>query len=245
VPETIGAILLFFLFAVPGMSFELLRQRRRSSWSQTNLEESVRIVIVSILLDTFGVAVYLLISLVRRSAFVSLNAMAKLGTARYSRHHPWALLVTIFIVLTAGEILGLMIHRSLNHEAGEGIATRIHRQFEKVLHYQPGMQIERSDVWQTLFRGLRPLHADTEVTIVTCHGDMWTGTLASYTVESGDVRDLALQQPIEVLRSQGTPVPVPTNWKFVILPASDIREIFVGYIRKDASGVAGSEQKLS
>lgn len=227
-PATVGAVLIFLVLAVPGASFELLRQRRRSSWDQTALEEVARILMVSVGLDLVGFGILRLLSLFWPSSFVNLETAARIGLSKYSGEHLWALALSFAVILLGAELFGLLILRSLNQEK-KGLAGRAIQVFEWLLRYQPGMQMQRADVWQTLFRGTRPPKSNTKVTILTTSRDMWFGNLASYTVEGSDVRDIAIAHPMEVMRFGEEKETVPQSWKFVVIPSTEIREIYVTY----------------
>lgn len=227
-PATVGALLIFLVLAVPGASFELLRQRRRSSWDQTALEETARILMVSVGLDLVGFGILRLLSLFWPSSLANPDVAARVGLSKYSGEHLWALVLSFGIILLSAEIFGLLVLRSLNGEKN-GLASRAVQVFERFLRYRPGMQMQRADVWQTLFRGTRPPESITRVTILTTSSDMWCGNLASYTVEGSDVRDIAIAHPMKVMRFGAEKESVPNEWKFVVIPSTEIREIYVTY----------------
>jgi Family of unknown function (DUF6338) len=233
VPETLGALLAFVLLAMPGMTFELLRQRRRASWGQTGLEETVRIAFASIVLDTAGVLIFALVFAIRPSPFFDLTSAAKIGLGEYSKTHVWALLLSVSLIVAIAELLALLVHRSMNAEdPKKSIAVRMQRVFENFVRHQDGKQIERSDVWQQLFRKTRPPNSDTAITIVTSDASMWSGRLAGYTTGAAESRDIALQSPIQVHRANGTDTRLGDGWELVIIPGVEIREIYVGYVKK-------------
>ena len=54
VPNTVGAVHAFVLFVVPGILFELLRQRRRPTLGRTTFEELASIVLSSAVFSALG-----------------------------------------------------------------------------------------------------------------------------------------------------------------------------------------------
>ena len=61
VPETLGAILVFLAFIVPGLAFELLRERRRPFIEETAFREASRISLTSMLFSLGALAILALL----------------------------------------------------------------------------------------------------------------------------------------------------------------------------------------
>lgn len=62
VPETFGTVLAFLGFVAPGLSFELLRERRRPSIEETAFREASRIALASLLLTLSALATLAIVS---------------------------------------------------------------------------------------------------------------------------------------------------------------------------------------
>ena len=230
VPETLGALLLFVLLVVPGMLFELLRQRRRLPFEQTSLEEAARIVLWSVVFDAVGIGVVAGVSRLHPSSVVSPAEISRLGASAYWRAHYMAVVLTAAMVcLVASGVAGLT-HRSLNHPKREGWAYKLQAKFENFLRHGDGKRIEHAPVWQEVFRNKRPTGMETAVTVIKKDGSMWMGLLGGYTPSDRDDRDLVLKQPVQVFRPKATTAQkLPEDWLLVVIPGREISEVLVRY----------------
>lgn len=238
IPQTAIAFLAFILLVVPGISFELLRQTRRPSFEQTALEELARVVLASVaftgaasfILGVFGSFV--------DGVVIDPQLLAPQGLGWYWRSHAGVVVTTVVLELTIATTLALLVHRSLNHPEKRGFAGRTVRLVAKWLRHGAGEQVERFPVWRTLFRDLRPRGADTKLTVLKKDGTLVTGLLAAYSPGgSGDDREIAIRQPIEIFRpGYVTPRGLDPGWKVMLISAVEISEIFLTWPPRESEG---------
>lgn len=230
VPETLGALLLFVLFVVPGMLFELLRQRRRLPFEQTSLEEASRIILWSVVFDAVGIGVVTGVSRLHPSYVVSPAAVSRFGASAYWRSHYMAVVLTVTLVCLIGSCVAGLVHRSLNHPERKGWALKAQRRLEGYLRHGDGQRIEHAPVWQEMFRNKRPTGMETAVTVIKKDGSMWMGLLGGYTPSDREDRDLVLKQPVQVFRPRATTAQkLPEDWLLVVIPGREISEVLVRY----------------
>lgn len=229
IPQTAIAFLAFILLVVPGISFELLRQTRRPSFEQTALEELARVVLASVAFTSAAGFILAIFGTFVDGMVIKPEPLASRGLGWYWSHHPKAVVATVFLELAIATTLALLIHRSLNHPQGRGIAAWTVRRVAKWLRHEPGEQVERFPVWRTLFRDLRPRGADTKLTVLKKDGTLITGLLAAYSsTGSGDDREIALSEPIEILRpGYKHPRQLIGGWKIIMVSSAEISEVFV------------------
>lgn len=211
------------------MAFELLRQTRRPAFEQTSLEELARVVVASVGFAAAAIALLACVQFLTPNVLIDIGVLAKRGSHWYWQEHPARVLGTIALEAGLATALAFTLHRSLNHPERKGLAIRVRVLMARLLRHQPGEQVERFPVWRTLFRDARPVRADTKLTVLKKDGTLITGLLASYSANgAGDERDLALGQPIEVLR-QGDKRPrqLAVGWPLMLINAGEISEIFV------------------
>src|SRR6476620_7509987 len=88
IPETLGAILVFLAFIAPGLSFELLRERRRPSIEETAFREASRIALTSVLFSGCALVLLGVIRAVHTSWLVDPGAWLVGGNAYAAAHLP-------------------------------------------------------------------------------------------------------------------------------------------------------------
>lgn len=229
VPQTALAVVAFILLIVPGIVFELLRQTQRPAFEQTALEEVARILVASIALGAAACSLLALVDVWADNVVVDISGVAAHGVGWYWSRHPGRVIATVGCEVVAATVLGVLVHRSLNAPDKKGFAQRALTCGERFLRHKPTGQIVRFPVWWTVFRHARPSDAVTKLTVVKKDGTLVTGTLAAYsTGGANEERDVALHQPIEVLRPGATAIEeVPPGWKVMVISASEITEILV------------------
>lgn len=226
---TTAALLAFIFLVVPGVAFELLRQTRRPAFDQTATEELARVLVASIGFGSLAAMFLAGVSLLFSDVVIDVKVFAAEGPGWYWRNHPAVVLSSIFLQTSLATLLGAVVHRSLNHPDSKGWASRATRRVAALLRHTSGEQIERFGVWRTIFRDFRPHGAETQVTLVKRDGTLITGTLGGYDT-SGPIadRNLALSGAVHVLRpGWDCPRELPGDWKFIIIPGSEISEVMV------------------
>lgn len=230
VPSTVGAILAFAVFVVPGILFELLRQRRRPTLGRTTFEELTSIVLSSALFSALALAALVVVRIVDPRWMPNPAAWLHDSTGYMERQY--RLIARTFVVEALLACLFVaLVHRSLNKEGSRGYAARVVSRIDRWMRQDPHQAVGPFPVWWTVLRGLAPDQTATVVSVRTMDGRVFTGRVGAYTTSgSGKDRDLALRTPIEVVRPGFATTTLPDDiWRFLIVRAADIEEIAVRY----------------
>lgn len=241
-PQTAATLAAFLLLVVPGLVFELLRQTRRPAFEQSSLEEIGRIVVASVVLDTAAGALLLLLAVKVRGPLLQIGEFARPPEHHtYWRDHPVVVLLSLALEVGLATLFGVLVHRSLNREDGDGLAARVRRFLERVVRHRAGESIERPAMWWTMFRRVRPAGAMTEVVIKKKSGEQVKGVLAAYSPSPAGA-DIAIRQPI--VRLEGNAVDaVPDRWPLVIVRGDEISEVAVRWPPDDGNDLAGRPRR--
>lgn len=168
--------------------------------------------------------------------FLNLADATKVGLGTYTNQHPLLVTRTVAVEVCFATFLALVVHRSLNKQKSatvkSGFAHRAVEAFDHLMRHDVGQVATRFPVWWALFHHTRPLAADTILTVIKRDGSSIMGRLAAYDFHGPqEERDIALQQPITVLRegNDAQPVNLDPQWLLVVIPASEITEIMITY----------------
>lgn len=108
IPDTLGALLAFFAFIAPGISFELRRERRRQSLSDSAFREASRTALASVVFSLFAVVVLALARVVQPSWVVDVPSWIGDGVG-YVADHPGLVLgnFVAFVILSIASALAV------------------------------------------------------------------------------------------------------------------------------------------
>ncbi|WP_395156551.1 DUF6338 family protein [Ilumatobacter sp.] len=106
IPDTLGALLAFFAFVAPGISFELRRERRRQSLSDSAFREASRTALASVVFSLFAIVVLALTRALQPSWVVDVPSWIGNGVS-YVADHPRLVLgnFVAFVVLSIASAL--------------------------------------------------------------------------------------------------------------------------------------------
>jgi hypothetical protein len=215
--ETLAALLAFLVFIVPGLTFELLRERRRPSAEQTAFREASRIALTSVLFSTAATLVLVAVRAVRPSAVVDPAAWLREGQ-RYVADHLTQVVVTVALLMGVSTVLALLTDLALRRTAHGRIV--------------PG------SIWFALFRQHRPPGATPWVHLrLVDETEVW-GFAGDYTPDQSlENRELLVEGPRLQYRRKGqsTNTPLP-RWAFIAVRGENITWMKVQYVRDGDDG---------
>ena len=216
IPETFAALLAFVAFIVPGLAFELLRERRRPFIEETAFREACRIALTSMVFSSTAVVILLVIQRINHSIVADPVEWLRQGKT-YAQDH-----LTLIITTVA-----LMIALSL------GLAVAIDALFKR---RAPG-RIVPGSIWFALFRQHRPKDATPWVHLrLSDETEIW-GFIGDYTPDQSlENRELVLEGPNLQYRRKGTSVNTPLNrWSFISVRGESITWMKVQYVDNNSS----------
>lgn len=231
IPQTTGALIVFLLFVVPGITFEFLRQSSRPGLGRTTFEELTGIALWSVVFS--GVAVALL-GLVR--AWVWPHSMPDVrlwlqDPSHYITTRYRLVARTIALEVALATVLAAFADRSLNYAQRNSVLWRIRRLGEHVLRHDPTRTVSPFPVLWTVF-SLGEAGSERAASVRTRNGDVFTGKVAAYaTGDSDQDRDIALRAPVEVLRARGDRTVLDEPWRVVVVPGAEITELAVTFLK--------------
>jgi hypothetical protein len=215
-PSTWLSVLLFLLFVAPGLTFDLLSQRRRAGLSDSAFREISRIVLASLFFS--GAALGVLVALY----FLGvgwLPAPARLLAAdggNYARANldlvSYALLVEV------------------------GLALALATAFHVILQMRTSAYIRQTSAWTRVFRRDCPADHDVYVRVKLDDGSIYVGLLANFTADlevSG--RELVLAPPLYTKPKAGQLQLIPENFQRLVIKGDNAVVLSVDYRRKERS----------
>lgn len=216
-PDTLAALLAFLAFIAPGLSFELLRERRRPSVEETAFREASRIALTSLLFSGGALVIVVVIRAIHRSWFVDPGTWLKSGAAYASVHLP---AVGLTVMVFVGSALTL------------AVATDV------AFRRRAAGQIVPGSIWFSLFRQHRPQGTNPWIHIrLADETEIW-GYAGDYTPEQKlDNRELLVEGPqLQYRRKGATENTLLPNWSFIAVRGETISWMKVQYVAKGEDG---------
>lgn len=234
VPATVGGIAVLVLLVLPGLAFELIRQRRRAGRDDSPFVEGSRVLIAGLSLGAITEALLALVSLAGPRSIVSLSGL--FTTEHWVTDHllvsgwtAWAYgLVSVTLAALAAAILPGMNPGGDNHPESGWVTA-----FDRL----PRLIREVQQLPDTPVARLSVRLADRTV---------YTGDLAEFSVGSApEGRELHLGGKL-LIRPPGAAKAEPvTDWQRILLREDQISGILVQYVPSAASPAPpGSEPRL-
>ena len=234
VPATIGGIVVLVLLVLPGLVFELIRQRRRAGRDDSPFVEASRVLIAGLSLGAITEVLLALVSLAGPRSIVSLSGL--FTTEHWVTDHllvsgwtAWAYgLVSVTLAALAAAILPGMNPGGHNHPESGWVTA-----FDRI----PRLIREMQQLPDTPVARLSVRLAD---------GTVYVGDQAEFSVGSApEGRELHLGGKL-LSRPPGAAKAEPvTEWNRILLREDQISDILVQYVPGTASPAPpGSESRL-
>jgi len=217
VPETLGALVAFLCFIVPGLVFELLRERRRPFIEETAFREASRIGLTSVLFTLVACLVLALVRALRPSWIADPSQWLRDGQ-KYAEQNLVLVVMTLVAVMTVAILFALLVDWLFRRSAPGRIA--------------PG------SIWFSLFREHRPEGATPWVHLrLSDETEIW-GYAGDYTPDQAlENRELLVEGPELQYRRKGATKNTPLGtWSFISVRGADITWMKIQYIKPGASG---------
>jgi hypothetical protein len=211
-PATLGALLAFLAFVAPGLSFELLRERRRPSIEETAFREASRIALTSLLFSGTALLILGVLRAIHKSWFVDPGAWL-LGGNKYASAHLPAVGVTVVLLLALSLALAFVADFVFRRQA-------------------PG-RIVPGSIWFAVFRKHRPLGTSPWVHIrLEDETEIW-GYAGDYTPDQKLAnRELLIEGPsLQYRRKNATANPELPDWEFIAVRGESISWMKVQYLK--------------
>jgi hypothetical protein len=234
VPATIGGIAVLILLVLPGLAFELIRQRRRAGRDDSPFVEGSRVLIAGLSLGAITEALLAFVSLVGPRSIVSLSGLFM--TDHWVTDHllvsgwtAWAYgVVSVTLAALAAAILPGMNPVGHNHsESGWVMAFDRIPQLMREMQQLPATPVAR-------------------LSVRLADGTVYVGDRAEFSVGSApEGRELHLGGKL-FSRPPGAAKAEPvTEWHRILLREDQISDILVQYVEGTASPESpGSEPRL-
>lgn len=228
IPTTVLGLFLFLLLVTPGLSYEMLRERRRPAVEESAFREASRIALASAAFDVAALLIFAVVRLVAPGALLDPGKWLADPHA-YIRDHYALVGVTIgaFVVLAVGVAAGT----------------------DRLLRRQAPGDIRPGGIWFQLFRVDRPEGTVPWLSIRLSDGTDVAGFLSYYvSAEEPANREIALKQNAEhtglqLRNKDATAVERLDGWSNVILRGDEITCLKVKYLPA-ASGSSTPRRKL-
>jgi len=211
IPQTLAALVAFVALVVPGLAFELLRERRRAAVEETPFREVSRIGVTSACFSSVAITLLFALHAVRPSATVDLAAWLRDGTD-YAADNLGSVLGTTLMFLV--------------------VATGLAWATDQVLRGRAEARIVGGSIWFSVFRVHRPEGARPWVHLrLSDETEIW-GYAGDYSPEQKlENRELLVEGGGLQYRRKGateaTPLP---DWSFIAVRGDSITWMKVQYL---------------
>lgn len=224
VPATIGGIVVLVLLVLPGLVFELIRQRRRAGREDSHFVEVSRVLIAGLSLGAITEALLALVSLVGPRSIVSLSGL--FTTAHWVTDHllvsgwtAWAYgLVSVTLAALAAGILP-----GMNPDGG---------------NYPESGWVMAFDRLPRLIREAQklPVTPVVRLSVRLTDGTVYVGDRAEYSVGSApEGRELLLCGQLLSRKPGAEKAERSTEWHRVLLREDQISDILIQYVAGTAA----------
>ena len=214
IPQTIAAFAFFLLLVAPGLTFELVRERRRPGIVETTFREASRIALASL---CFTLAAILAL-LSARAPFPDFlpDPRVWIGTGnRYLQTHDYVIagtvLVELILACTFAAVAAIWLNRGLPDS------------------------ITQFSAWNDYFVAAKTSKRYPFVMLTLEDGDRFFGWVAEYSPEYEQLnRELVLKGPIQYQSpTDSAPVALGDHWRYLIIPGSSIKYVSVAYLKDE------------
>lgn len=215
-PETLGALLAFLGFIVPGLAFELLRERRRPFIEETAFREASRIALTSALFS--GVA---LLTLWGVETLLHPSWVAQPAT--------WLRDGNSYLAENLADVAGSIV-------VAVGLALAYAVIIDSIARNAAGARIVPGSVWFSLFREHRPAQATPWLHIRLVDGTEVWGYVGDYTPDQKlENRELVIEGPeLQYRRPSAKQNTMLPKWSFISVRGESISWMKVQYISNDS-----------
>jgi hypothetical protein len=211
-PETLGALLAFLAFVVPGLAFELLRERRRPFVEETAFREASRIALTSVLFTGAALVVLAVIYAVEPSWLADPRAWLHDGQ-RYVERHLGLVARTLALTTALSLLLAVAMDWLFRRSA-------------------PG-RIVPGSIWFSVFRQHRPTGTTPWVHVkLSDETEVW-GYAGDYTPDQKlDNRELVIEGPkLQYRRKDAKTNTMLPAWSFICVRGESIVWMKIQYVR--------------
>lgn len=216
IPETLGAILVFLAFIVPGLAFELRRERRRPFIEETAFREASRIALTSTLFSL--------------GALVVLALFRVLGATWLADPGQWLTGGQAYVATNLGAVVGSLL-------MFVAVALGLSLLTDWIFRRSAPGRIVPGSIWFSLFRQHRPEGATPWVHLRLKEDgtELW-GFVGDYTPDQRlDHRELVLEQPrLQYRRPGADSNTMLSSWSFITVRGEDIAWLKVQYVENGA-----------
>ena len=212
IPDTVGAVFAFFLFVVPGLACELLRERRRPGAGGSAFREASRVALASTVFT--GAAVLLLLATADRLPAVLADPDAWLADpAEYAADNLALVVQTVIVAVLLAVGLAVVASWALGARGTSG-------------------RLVTGSIWFAAFRDHKPDDAKVWVHLrLTDKTEIW-GYAGDYTPEQElDNRELLVEGPsLQYRRENATENTALEKWAFISVRGDAISWMKVQYL---------------
>jgi Family of unknown function (DUF6338) len=219
IPQTLAAVIAFLFLVAPGLTYELLRERRWPSRAESGFREASRVALASLLFSIVAILLLCLARIVAPKLLPDPEGWFQLGKEYVRRN---------YTVVSAAAISELIIACGLALVAAIYLPSR-----------HPAGKIAHVSAWFNVMREWRLPDEEVIAMVTLDDGDRYVGLVKSYSPELQLAdRELVLQGPMVYQGvDDGDAVEFGRQWAFMVIPASSIKYLALAY-RKTAGSTA-------
>jgi hypothetical protein len=230
VPATVGGVVTLVLLVLPGLVFELIRQRRRAGRQDSAFAEISRVLVVGLVIGAITVTLLAVISLVGRRSLVSLTEVAT-ANREWLAQHTVALGWTAWSYGVVSATLAALLAALL---PGTNPSGRIHPESGWLTAFDRLPRLMRQQLGLTA----TPI---PRLSVRLLDGTVYVGDRAEFSTDlSLEGRELALAGKL-ACRPPGSAEAQPLpDWHRVLLRGEQIADILIQYVPGRATSVSSS-----
>lgn len=217
VPETLGAILTFVVFIVPGVAFSMLRARHQPELEESTLRETSRIAMTSALFSVGALSFLALLRALGVPWIVDAGAWLKQGSA-YAADHLGEMTFTLGVFLVVALALAWLADRLLRPPGPRTVNRPV-------------------TIWYSLFHLHLPpaARAWVHVRLKSDGTEMW-GYVGDFSTSLSDEDpQIVLQRPLAYRRAEDYKKTYLPDWPFITIHGDDIAWMKVRYYTADSA----------
>jgi hypothetical protein len=217
-PSTVGGLILFVVFLMPGFVYYIQRRKRVELKSESSLIETARLVAISIVTNLTVVGLFALYRWLFPDHAPNVQSLFTMGW-RYVQPRPGYLLLWVVILMAASTTIAF------------GIA-----QVDIDIKWL-APDIVYTSAWNHYLgeKGVAPDDTTPYVGLTLRNGLQVSGFVSWLSTELDEVadRDLVLAAPIAVFRSGADAAPIDPGYSRLIVSARDIQDMYIAYRKYD------------